>query len=71
MDNLEVETIKKFSKLASIPSKTLLLSTKNIIIFLPLVIRPCLTWNYLRKKELLSKKIMMDEDKIYPKIRVE
>ena len=32
MDNLEVETIKKFSKLASIPSKTLFPSTKNMII---------------------------------------
>ena len=32
MDNLEVETFKKFSKLASIPSETLLPSTKNMII---------------------------------------
>jgi len=29
MDNLEAETIKKFSKLASISSKTLLPTTKN------------------------------------------
>ena len=29
MDNLEAETIKKFSKLASIRSKTLLPNTKN------------------------------------------
>ena len=29
MDNLEAETIKKFSKLASIRSKTLLPTTKN------------------------------------------
>ena len=32
MDNLEVETIKKFSKLASISSKTLLPTTKNTTI---------------------------------------
>ena len=32
MDNLEAETIKKFSKLASISSKTLLPTTKNTII---------------------------------------
>ena len=32
MDNLEVETIKKLSKLASIRSKTLLPTTKNTII---------------------------------------
>ena len=32
MDNLEAETIKKFSKLASIRSKTLLPSTKNTTI---------------------------------------
>ena len=30
MDNLEAETIKKFSKLASIRSKTLLPTTKNM-----------------------------------------
>ena len=32
MDNLEAETIKKFSKLASMPSKTLLPTTKNTTI---------------------------------------
>ena len=32
MDNLEAETIKKFSKLASIRSKTLLPTTKNTTI---------------------------------------
>ena len=32
MDNPEVETIKKFSKLVSIRSKTLLTTTKNITI---------------------------------------
>ena len=32
MDNLEAETIKKFSKLASIRSKRLLTSTKNTTI---------------------------------------
>ena len=32
MDNLEAETIKKFSKLASISSKTLLPTTKNTIL---------------------------------------
>ena len=32
MDNLEAETIKKFSKLASIRSKTLLPTAKNTII---------------------------------------
>ena len=32
MDNLEVETIKKFSKLASTRSKTLLSTTKNTTI---------------------------------------
>ena len=32
MDNLEAETIKKFSKLASIRSKTLFPSTKNTTI---------------------------------------
>ena len=32
LDNLEAETIKKFSKLASISSKTLLPTTKNTII---------------------------------------
>ena len=32
MDNLEAETIKKFSKLASIRSKTLLTTTKNTTI---------------------------------------
>ena len=32
MDNLEVETIKKFSKLASIRSKTLFPTTKNTTI---------------------------------------
>jgi len=32
MDNLEVETIKIFSKLASTPSKTLYPNTKNTII---------------------------------------
>ena len=32
MDNLEEETIKKFSKLTSIRSKTLLPTTKNMII---------------------------------------
>ena len=32
MDNLEAETIKKFSKLASIRSKTLFPTTKNTII---------------------------------------
>ena len=32
MDNLEAETIKKFSKLASIRSKTLLPNTKNTTI---------------------------------------
>ena len=32
MDNLEAETIKKFSKLASILSKTLFPNTKNTII---------------------------------------
>ena len=32
MDNLEAETIKKFSKLASIRSKTLLPTTKNTIV---------------------------------------
>ncbi|MBO6971979.1 MAG: hypothetical protein JJ840_08430 [Prochlorococcus marinus CUG1431] len=32
MDNLEVETIKKFSKLASIRSKTLFPTPKNTII---------------------------------------
>ena len=34
MDNLEAETIKKFSKLASIRSKTLLPTTKNTTISL-------------------------------------
>ena len=33
MDNLEVETIKIFSKLASTPSKTLFSTTKNDILF--------------------------------------
>tara|TARA_A100001388_G_scaffold69265_1_gene49104 strand:- start:85 stop:264 length:180 start_codon:yes stop_codon:yes gene_type:complete len=33
MDNLEAETIKKLSKLASIRSKTLFPSTKNKTIF--------------------------------------
>ena len=33
MDNLEVETIKKFSKLASILSKKLLPTTKNTTIY--------------------------------------
>ena len=32
IDNLEAKTIKKFSKLASIRSKTLLLTTKNTTI---------------------------------------
>ncbi len=32
MDNLNAETIKKFSKLTSIRSKTLLPTTKNTII---------------------------------------
>ena len=32
MDNLEAETIKKFSKLASLRSKTLLLTTNNTTI---------------------------------------
>ena len=32
MDNLEIETIKKFSKLASLRSKTLLPTTKNTTI---------------------------------------
>ena len=32
MDNLEAETIKKFSKLASMRSKTLFPTTKNTII---------------------------------------
>tara|TARA_B100000886_G_scaffold259906_1_gene184776 strand:- start:140 stop:448 length:309 start_codon:yes stop_codon:yes gene_type:complete len=32
MDNLEVDTIKKFSKLASLRSKTLFASTKNTTI---------------------------------------
>ena len=32
MDNLETETIKKFSKLASIRSKTLFPATKNTTI---------------------------------------
>ncbi|MDC3018679.1 hypothetical protein OAZ83_02010, partial [Prochlorococcus sp. AH-736-E19] len=32
MDNLEAETIKKFSKLASMSSKTLLTTTKNTTI---------------------------------------
>jgi len=43
MDNLETETIKIFSKLASSGSKTLLPTTKNTTISLPLVIGPCLT----------------------------
>ena len=34
MDNLEAETIKKFSKLASMRSKTLFQTTKNTIISL-------------------------------------
>ena len=34
MDNLEAETIKKFSKLASMSSKTLLPTTKNTTISL-------------------------------------
>ena len=33
MNNLEAETIKKFSKLASVRSKTLLPNTKNTTIF--------------------------------------
>ena len=43
MDNLEAETIKKFSKLASMRSKTLLPITKIRQSLLPLVIGPCLT----------------------------
>ena len=40
MDNLKAETIKKFSKLASIPSKTLLPITKTGQYILSLVIGP-------------------------------
>ena len=43
MDNLEAETIKIFSKLASTRSKTLLPTTKIRQSLLPLVIGPCLT----------------------------
>ena len=43
MDNLEVETIKIFSKLASTRSKTLLPTSKIRQSLLPLVIGPCLT----------------------------
>ena len=49
MDNLEAETIKKFSKLASIPSKTLLPITKTGQYILSLVIGPLINWNCLRK----------------------
>ena len=43
IDNLEAETIKIFSKLASTRSKTLLPTTKIRQSLLPLVIGPCLT----------------------------
>ena len=43
MDNLEVETIKIFSKLASTRSKTLFPTTIIRQSLLPLVIGPCLT----------------------------
>ena len=43
IDNLEAETIKKFSKLASLSSKTLFPTTKIRQFLLPLVIGPCLT----------------------------
>ncbi len=49
MDNLEAETIKIFSKLASSRSKTLLPITKIRQSLLPLVIRPFLTRNCLIK----------------------
>ena len=43
MDNLEAETIKIFSELASSLSKKLLPTTKKRQSLLPLVIGPCLT----------------------------
>ena len=43
IDNLEAETIKKFSKLASIRSRTLLPTKKIRQSLLPLVIGPYLT----------------------------
>jgi len=43
MDNLQAETIKRFSKLASMRSKTLEPTTKIRQSLLPLVIGPCLT----------------------------
>ena len=43
MDNLEAETIKKFSKLASMLSKTLLPTKKIRQSLLSLVVGPCLT----------------------------
>ena len=49
MDNLEAETINKFSKLASIRSKTLFPTSKHKIISFIFIIWPCLTWNCLRK----------------------
>ena len=49
MDNLEAETIKKFSKLASIRSKTLFPSTKNTIISFTFGNWPLPYLNFLKK----------------------
>ena len=70
LDNLDAETIKKFSKLASLSSKILFPTTKNRTISFNFVNFPLHYLKLLKKIGIAKYKIVMDDYRIYPKKRV-